>query len=418
MNDLSAAPSLDLFTVKLMALITVVIVSFLSLLSWRLNPRVAGMRQFSLGLLSLSIGSVLGLARILIRGNAVLVACNVLMLAGMIGLAQGIRTFRGFPALPRSYLAVFTAAVSVFFFHWMFIENSFGMRVGVMSTAFVVLSIDAAVSMFRKVQVRDRLIYWPTGFAFAFAAGYLAIRAAGGLSGAYGASLLFPVPIELASTICANAAYIGCAFGMLLAANTQLRCDAERLAQFDPLTDLPNRRFVLDRLLDAERRAVATGRRLGVVYLDLDGFKKINDTLGHDRGDDVLRRVSAAMMGVLREGDCLGRIGGDEFVVVVESVENRDDLIALAGRLRSAVEGVPVAGDSASTMRVSCGVGRYPEDALSAHDVMREADLAMYHAKRTNRMTEKLQSLVLADATAPVRSSGYQRGQDTSASVH
>jgi diguanylate cyclase (GGDEF)-like protein len=388
MTDLSEIPSLDLFTLKVTTLITVIIVSFATLLAWRINRQAVGLRLFALGLLSLCFGSVLGLMRILLPGNAVLISCNAFMLAGMVAVAQGIRAARGFPALPGSVLAALTAAVSVFYFYWMYGQSSFGMRVGVMSVAFSLLSGDAAISMFRKVSARDRLIYWPTGFAFAFAAGYLAVRAVGALTGFYGASLMSPVRLELASTLCANAAYIGCAFGMLLASNTRLRCDAERMAQFDPLTNLPNRRYVLDRLLDAERRSLATGRLLGVVYLDLDGFKLINDTLGHATGDDLLRRVSAAMIRELRAGDCLGRIGGDEFLAVVESIASREDLTVIEERLRAAAEKVSIADDLTVSVRISSGAALFPADAHSAHDVMREADAAMYRAKRKSRTSE------------------------------
>ncbi len=153
--------------------------------------------------------------------------------------------------------------------------------------------------MFRNVARRDRAIHWPTGFAFAFAATYLAVRAVAAFSGMYGTGLFTPAPVELGFTICANAAYIGCVAGMLLASNTQLRHDARKLALFDPLTNLPNRRFILDRLLDAERSSIAAGHRFGIIYLDLDGFsRKSTIQLGHATGDELLRgNVSAAMAG-------------------------------------------------------------------------------------------------------------------------
>ena len=255
-----------------------------------------------------------------------------------------------------------------------------------MSAAFALLTCDAALSMLRGVPARDRAVYWPTGIAFGFAAVYLAARAAVALSGGYGSNLLSPVPMELATTICGNVAYCGCAFGMLLASNAQLRYDAEKLALYDPLTSLPNRRLLLDRLLEAERRVLSEGGRLGVIYLDLDGFKQINDTLGHEAGDELLRNVSLAMARVLRADDCLARIGGDEFVVLIERVEGRGQIVTLAERLKNAVESQPISGDSGATMRASFGAAVFPGDGLSAHDVMREADAAMYHAKRRNRL--------------------------------
>jgi diguanylate cyclase (GGDEF)-like protein len=385
MNTLSALLPLDLLTVKVMTLVTVSIVSLAALFAWRINRQVPGIRLFVLGLLALAVGSLVGLARLFISGNVVLAACNVLMLGGVIAVAQGVRTFRGFPKLSRPVVAGLAGTVALFYFYWLLVHASFGMRVGVVSSAFALLTADASASMFRRVSLRDRLMYWPTGFAFAFASLYLSLRATGAFAGFYGSSLFAPVPVELVSTICANVAYVGCVVGLLLASNTQLRHDAQRLALFDPLTNLPNRRLILDRLLEAEQRTVTSGFRFGIVYLDLDGFKVINDTLGHAAGDDLLRNASAAMASVLRAGDCLGRIGGDEFVVLAEHVETRAQVTALAERLKSVVEATPVAGHPARRMRISCGVAIFPDDGTSAHDVMREADVAMYQAKRRRR---------------------------------
>jgi diguanylate cyclase (GGDEF)-like protein len=385
---LSPLPRLDIFTVKVMTLVTVLTVTAATLIAWRSNPRVAGMRLFSLGLLSVSLGCLIGIARLVVSGDGIIIACNVFMFGGMIAVIQGIREFRGFAPLPRMLVVTLTTVVSIVYLYWIVVQNSFGARVGVISCGFGLLAIDAAASMFREVAAKDRRIYWPAGFAFTFAAVYMALRAGGALSGFYGANFLSPVPIELAATICASVAFIICAFGMLLASNAQLSFEAQRIALFDPLTNLPNRRLFLDRLLNAEETALATDGLVGIIYLDLDGFKLINDTLGHAAGDDLLGNVSAAMKGVLRSGDCLARVGGDEFVVLVEQLGSRDDLTVLAERLKEAVAEEPVPGDFAAPMRISCGIAVFPEDGRSAHDVMREADLAMYREKRRNRRLE------------------------------
>jgi diguanylate cyclase (GGDEF)-like protein len=344
------------------------------------------MRLFALGLLTIWAGSVIGLARVVIPGNAILLACNVFMVGGMIVVVQGIRVFRGFSPWPPAAIGLLAAVVGSVFCYWLFVHNNLGMRIAIVSCTFSFLCASAAASMIRHASARDRLIYWPTGLAFAFSACYLGARSVAGFSGAYGADLFAPVPIETASTICANLAYVGCSFGMLLASNNQLRNEAEKMALYDPLTNLPNRRLLLDRLLAAEQDAVAKGQRVGVIYLDLDGFKLINDTLGHDAGDDLLRNVSASMSAVLRVGDCLARIGGDEFVVLAEGVENRKHLEILAARLKSAVEKERIPGSGHLTMRASCGIALFPEDGSSGRDVMREADAAMYHAKRRSRI--------------------------------
>jgi diguanylate cyclase (GGDEF)-like protein len=124
----------------------------------------------------------------------------------------------------------------------------------------------------------------------------------------------------------------------------------------------------------------------------LDKFKLVNDTRGHQAGDDLLRSVSAAMAGVLRSSDCLARVGGDEFVVLVEDVEHRRQLDRLAERLSAAIEGISDA-ESGRMTHASYGVAVFPEDGGSIQDVMRQADADMYQAKRRYRRAPEASKL-------------------------
>lgn len=384
-----ALPHLDLFTVRVMTVISVFIASLATLFASRINSTVAGMRLFALGLLALCAGSALALTATVSPARAMVVAATVFRIGGMISVLQGVRKFRGFPVFRSSSVAAMTAAFLVVFLA--FGTGNFGMRVATISLALAVLAADASRCMISRVPARHRLLYWPTGFAFAFASAYLVARALAALSGWYGPMTSSPAePIEMATGICANITFVGCAFGMLLASNMRLREEAETMALFDSLTNLPNRRLLLDRLLAAEHRAIASGRKLGVIYLDLDGFKLVNDTLGHDAGDTFLRDISAVMQRTLGPRDCLARVGGDEFVVLVEDLADRRDLANLAERLNTAVKSEPVSGLFSDTMRASCGVAVFPDDGQSAQEVMREADLAMYHAKRQRQVRREV----------------------------
>lgn len=383
----SSLPHLDLFTVKAVTLVTVLVVSLYTLLAWKVNRPVAGMRLFALGLLSICAGSVVGMARLIIPGSAVLIAGNIFMLMGMASLAQGIREFRSVPRHSPFALGIFSLAVAFPFLYWMFVHDDFGKRVGVISFAMALLALDAAVSMMKKVSSIERATYWPTGLALVFTAAFLGVRTTVAFQGLYGPDFLTPVPIEIPISLCADIAFVGCAFGMLLASNTKMRIASERMALFDPLTNLPNRRMLVDRLFEAEMRAIETGWQVGVIYLDLDGFKQVNDTLGHEAGDKLLRNVSNAMSPILRPEDCLARVGGDEFVVVVENVRSRGDLATLAARLKGAAESEAIPGNQQIRVQTSCGIAIFPLDGDSAHDVMREADTAMYLAKRQKRNT-------------------------------
>jgi diguanylate cyclase (GGDEF)-like protein len=389
MQPANSVPHLDLYTVKVMTLVTVVVVGLATMLAWRANLRSAGMRLFALGIVTLAVGALLGIARVIFAGPAIIVASNVFMLGGIIVIATGVRVFRDFKPWPMPYLVAFCATVAAPFLYWLVVEDNFGMRVAVVSGAHAILLADAAISMFRRVRPRERLTYWPTGASFAFATLYLAARCLSGWSGAYGASLFVASPaIEMFFTVCANVAYTGCAVGMILASNTQLWQQAETMALRDSLTGLPNRRYFLDHLLAAETRALASGQQMGIIYLDLDGFKQVNDRFGHAAGDALLQNVSSALVKVLRAGDCAARLGGDEFVVLAERLESREQLLSLASRVKQAVESDPVPDANDEPVRVSLGLAVFPQDGRTAHDVLREADSAMYHTKRQSRWAE------------------------------
>jgi len=370
-----------------MTVISIFIASLATLFASRINASVAGTRLFAVGLLSICLGSALALMATLAPGSVVLVAATLLRIGGMISVVQGVRKFRGFPIWRRSAVTTITSAFLIVFL--VFGASNFSLRVATLSFALAILASDASRCMLLGVPPRHRLLYWPTGLAFAFASAYLAARALAALSGWYNVGPSSHAnPIEMAAGICADITFVGCAFGMLLASNMRLKEEAEALALFDSLTNLPNRRLLLDRLLAAEHRAIMTGSKLGVIYLDLDGFKTINDTLGHDAGDNYLRDVSVVMQGMLSPRDCLARVGGDEFVVLVEDIEDRRDLANLAERLNSAVKSEPVSDLLSHPMCASCGVAIFPDDGETAHDVMREADQAMYHVKRQRHIRE------------------------------
>lgn len=165
---------------------------------------------------------------------------------------------------------------------------------------------------------------------------------------------------------------------------TQQRREAQ-LALHDALTGLPNRRFLIDHLKQTLKRCAAGAGLMAVLFLDLDGFKKINDDLGHEAGDEVLRVIAERLWAAVRRHDVAARFGGDEFVVVAEQVADRWSAEDLSRRLIAAIgEPVVVAG---TTVRVTPSIGVTLVDATSARyrqpeELIRSADAAMYAAKR------------------------------------
>jgi diguanylate cyclase (GGDEF)-like protein/PAS domain S-box-containing protein len=159
-----------------------------------------------------------------------------------------------------------------------------------------------------------------------------------------------------------------------------------RQANFDSLTDLPNRSLFYDRLQQALARAQRDGAPLALMYIDLDGFKEVNDRLGHTAGDQLLRQAARRLTRGIRRADTVARMGGDEFTVILTSFEHGSDMVKLiAERMRAALA-EPFSGDTDPvTISASIGVAFYPADGDSMESLLRHADIAMYRAKERGR---------------------------------
>ena len=163
----------------------------------------------------------------------------------------------------------------------------------------------------------------------------------------------------------------------------QRRTEAELTHQslHDPLTRLPNRALLVDRLEHALATSARSGRRTGVIYVDLDGFKAVNDTFGHAGGDELLVQVANRMVRSVRPGDTAARLGGDEFAIVCPDVDQLDQLRALADRLLVALRVPVVLSAGSHTLSASVGMA-LADGTTSAQQLLRDADEAMYGAKR------------------------------------
>jgi len=156
----------------------------------------------------------------------------------------------------------------------------------------------------------------------------------------------------------------------------------EHIAHYDALTSLPNRVLLADRLHQGMTQALRRGQRLAVAFLDLDGFKTINDNHGHEAGDQLLITVSIRMKQALREGDTLARLGGDEFVAVLVDLEDIAASVPMLTRLLAAAAQPVHVGDLVLQVSASLGVSFYPQaEDIDADQLLRQADQAMYQAK-------------------------------------
>jgi diguanylate cyclase (GGDEF)-like protein len=182
---------------------------------------------------------------------------------------------------------------------------------------------------------------------------------------------------------------------------------ALHLAHHDVLTGLPNRLLFAAQLAQSLQRASRQGQQIALLFIDLDRFKSVNDTLGHAAGDELLRVVAQRLRAAVRAEDTVARLGGDEFTVVLEEVAGTAAAAATARKLHDALAAPMELQGRPVTVSATIGIALFPADGSDADTLMRAADVAMYRAKRRGRRSQ---------AFGGARSGGRRRhgaGSDT-----
>jgi diguanylate cyclase (GGDEF)-like protein len=154
------------------------------------------------------------------------------------------------------------------------------------------------------------------------------------------------------------------------------------LAQYDHLTGLVNRSLFRDRLVQAMARSKRLQQPMGLMLLDLDRFKAVNDTLGHDVGDELLKAVSERLKSCVREVDTVARMGGDEFTIILEGVASESSIVVVAKRIAESISTAFELKGHSISVGVSIGITVYPHDDHSIDELLKHADAAMYRAKQ------------------------------------
>ena len=161
--------------------------------------------------------------------------------------------------------------------------------------------------------------------------------------------------------------------------------DTRKFVYRDELTGLPNRRLLQEHYAHATARAVRQGKQVAVLFLDLDGFKQINDTLGHANGDVLLQQAAARLLACLRASDTAARLGGDEFVVLLPDIDGRQCAAAAAAKIRARLRLPYRVERRAIAMTVSIGLAVYPADGEELGELLKLSDRAMYRDKTQSR---------------------------------
>lgn len=192
------------------------------------------------------------------------------------------------------------------------------------------------------------------------------------------------VPVEItAGRFSFQGRNVSSGFILNITERKQMGEEIKKLAYIDPLTNLPNRRLLLDRLTQALSRARRSQLSLAIMFLDLDNFKQINDTLGHNVGDDLLREVADRLSACVRSGDTVSRPGGDEFIIVLSEISHSDDAALVADKIIKAVNEPVQVADNTLHVTTSIGIAVFPVSGSdNAQALMMKADKSMYSAKK------------------------------------
>jgi diguanylate cyclase (GGDEF)-like protein len=378
-------PHLNYDSLVLMTIMNLFTTGCVMIFIWNADRPGPGLTRFAVGDLLIGAGLILAALTKAGPAGAIALAAALSIHAGAISMYSGLRAFRGFPPVPTPLLAGASAVYTCFVSYWFLIRHDPAARVAFISSWMAVILILMMVVMLAELPREDRRLYLFMAALFGLHAMTMAIRSAWAITHRTSTDFFDGSPANFTAMLTLNFVVTGCGIATAIASSRKLYHDTRRLALHDPLTHLPNRRMLEQRLAEVRRTRYGVWPPVALIYLDLDNFKTINDTFGHHGGDKVLQVFAERLRSREQEGRFPARLGGDEFVILAEGVRSRAEASALMERIvRDLQEQMTIDGQTVS-VAVSCGLALYPEDAKCLTELMKAADRSMYRAKRGER---------------------------------
>lgn len=373
-------PALDtqtlLVAISLMALVSAMVMFLL----WRINPAQRGVLMWFVA--SLLQAAAYASPLMPIAGGVGVVFNNVLIITSLLLMLEGALQFRGHPTDRRWLLAGLLLPIAAVFIVINVDNPLLRYRVIDFYTAAVFFSI--AVVMVRRTENRQVLIIYSVAALFCTMVGVLvSLRWLIALTTTSTVSIAEPLYFNSIVFLGFLVFSAGWTYSITLACYFRAQQSALALAREDPLTGLPNRRGADEALEQEVQRARRSGKAFSLILLDLDGFKAVNDTMGHAAGDAVLVRVARRLTEQVRESDFISRLGGDEFLVILHTADSASEQQTAMDRFRQCLE-LPFALDGQKVrVRASAGAAQWGKDGDTADELLRAADKRMYQNKAT-----------------------------------
>jgi diguanylate cyclase (GGDEF)-like protein len=358
-------PAFDPQALLLMSTINFFMMSGMMLFVWNVDRPASGLKRVAVGDGLIAAGLILAAIRTSSAAPWICLLSHLLSLAGGLLLVSGVRSFCDLRPIPRSIAFTSIVFYLAMLANWLLLRDDPAARAVFVSLFFGAIAALVAVSVARGGPREDRAIYYFVAALSGLQSVFLVARALCHIPAPLFLFTLPAAPIDGINLLLLNISVIGCGLGLAAASGRRLDRAAKLLARLDPLTQLPNRRCLEERLEEVRRRVARRGIRVALIFGDVDDLKKINDTQGHEAGDLALRAVARQLSAAGGQKVFSARIGGDEFVTIIEEISSRQTAQLFIREQ-----------ESATSVRVSYGVAIYPDDVDSIDALLRQADAA------------------------------------------